>query len=445
MGYRLVRGVIRLLLRIFYRRVDVVGADRIPAAGGLIVAANHHNSIVDPMLVMATFPRRITVLANAPLFRHPLIGPFLRAVGALPVNRRAEAGDDPRKNDALFATVWEHLRAGGAILIFPEGRTQPRPTLLPLRTGAARLLLGAETDGARHGVVLLPVGLVFERPGTFRAAAALVAVGKPVDVDDCVAAHAADPQAAVRRLTDRLASALGAQLVEAEDQHTLELVGALERAWREERGGAGAGPEASLAWRREVMRAARALDERAPARVLEFRRRLEAYRASLSATGLSDDELGRPYTAPVVARWLAVNAASLLIALPLALWGIAAHALPYALTAGVVALLHRSEEEEATDKMAVGLVLYPLCWVLEAWLVRRLDGAGLTIVFLLLLAPSGLVALAWRERLARVARQVRAFGAFVADRRLHADLVAERRALVREASALAEVAGATGR
>jgi len=440
MGYRLVRGFIRLLLRLFYRRVDVVGAERIPR-GPLIITANHHNSLVDPMLIMATFSRRITVLANAPLFRHPLIGPFLRAVGALPVNRRKEAGDDPRKNEAMFATAIAHLRAGGAILIFPEGRTQPVPTLLPLRTGVARLLLGAEAHGGSHGVTLLPVGLVYKTPGTFRVASALIAVGAPVQVDDCIAAYAVEPEATVRRLTERLAWAIRAQIVEAEDQHTLELASALERAWREERGGAAADAEASLAWRREVMRAARALAERAPDRVTEFRQRLEAYRAHLSESGLSDAELGRPYTVSVVARWTVGNAVKLAITLPLALWGIASHALPYALTRVAVGAMRRTEEEEATDKMAAGLVLYPLCWALEAWLVRRFAGVEALVVFLLLLAPSGLIALAWRARLERVVRQARAFGRFVVDRRLHADLIAERRTLVSEAMALADLAG----
>src|SRR5256712_6055781 len=119
MGYRLVRGVIRLLLRLFYRRVELVGAERIPSSAPLIIAANHHNSIVDPMLIMATFPRRITVLAKAGLFRHPLIGPFLRAVAALPVNRRQEAADDPTKHQAMFATSIPPLPAGAALLILP--------------------------------------------------------------------------------------------------------------------------------------------------------------------------------------------------------------------------------------------------------------------------------------------------------------------------------------
>jgi len=440
MGYRLVRGVIRLLLRLFYRRVDVVGAERIPPGGPLIIVANHHNSLVDPMLIIGTFARRITVLANAPLFRHPLIGPFLHAVGALPVNRRKEAGDDPAKNEAMFAAAIAHLRAAGAILIFPEGRTQPVPTLLPLRTGAARLLLGAEADGRGHGVALLPVGLVFETPGTFREASALVAIGPAVAVDDCVASYGREPEATVRRLTERLACAIRTQIIEAEDQHTLDLVAALERAWREDRGGARADAAASLAWRREVMRAARVLVAHVPERVAQFRQRLERYRARLDESGLSDRELGQPYTAAIIARWIVVNATKLVITLPLALWGIAAHALPYWLTRAAVLAMRRTEEEEATDKMAAGLVLYPLCWAAEAWVIEHWLGVAALVVFLVFLVPSALTALAWRERLARVVRQARAFGRFLVDRRLHEDLIAERRALLDEATALATLA-----
>src|SRR5262245_53722304 len=254
MGYRAVRGVIRLLLWLFYRRVDVVDAERIPPSGPLLVTANHHNSLVDPMLVLGAFPRRLTVLAKAPLFRHPLIGPFLWIVGAVPVHRRAEAGDDPRKNDAMFATVIATLRAGGAILIFPEGRTQPRPILLPLHTGAARIVLGTEVRADRPGTVLLPVGLGFERPGTFRDASAVVAVGKPLPIDDCVAESASALEAAVRRLTERLAEALRAEIIEAEDQRTLELLGALEGVVRRAAGQeAPADVAESLAWRRRVM------------------------------------------------------------------------------------------------------------------------------------------------------------------------------------------------
>src|SRR2546426_10210110 len=111
-GYQLVRTVIRLLLRLFYRRIDVVGRERTPATGPVLAVANHHNSIVDAMQVVMLFQRPVMVLANAPLFRHPLIGPFLRMMHAVAVSRRVEAGDDPKKNEAMFAAAIGVLRGG---------------------------------------------------------------------------------------------------------------------------------------------------------------------------------------------------------------------------------------------------------------------------------------------------------------------------------------------
>jgi 1-acyl-sn-glycerol-3-phosphate acyltransferase len=438
-GYRLVRGVAALLLWLFYRKIELSGAERIPARGPVVVAANHHNALVDAMLIVASVPRRITPLAKAPLFRHPLIGPFLRLIGAVPVHRRVD-GADPAQNAAMFAAATAALRAGGALLIFPEGVSQPRPTLMPLRTGAARIVLAAGAEGLRASLV--PVGLVFGMPGTFRAATALVSVGRTVAADDCVAAYAHTPEASVRVLTERLAEAIRAQIVEAEDQRTLELLATLERAWRHERGEAGAVDlQASLAWRRAVMRAARALGERAPGRVAAFRRHLEGYTERLRESGLHDAQLGRPYTPGRVARYALANALNLAVMLPLALWGMLTHAVPYVLTDVVARRVMQTEEEAATNKMAAGLVLYPLAWAAAGWLAWRWGGGRLLAVHALLVVPSGLVALAWRARLERVARQARAFGRFLVDRRVQHGLLAERRALVEEAEALGALSG----
>ncbi|HZO42462.1 MAG TPA: lysophospholipid acyltransferase family protein [Methylomirabilota bacterium] len=444
-AYRGVRGLIRLLLWLFYRRIDVVGRERIPETGPVIVAANHHNALVDAMLIMATIPRPITVLAKAPLFRHPLIGPPLWMIGAVPVHRRAESGDDPRRNDEMFAAAIEALRAGGVILIFPEGRSQPQPILMPLRTGAARLLLGTErAAGGAARVTLLPIGMVFHDPGTFRSAAVQLTIGTPVATADLVTGHRDQPEEAVRAITARLTEAITARIVEAEDQYSLELLRVLERAWLEEaarrgeREPAGDAAEQALAWKQRVMRAGRYLGAREPHRIAELRHRIEVYRSHLDEVGITSEQLGQPYTVGLVVSYVARNALWLALGLPLALWGIVSHAAPYWLTGQIVKRLGRTEEEEATYKMAVGVVIYPVLWALEGWLISRSAGRGTLIVFLLLIVPSGLLALLWRERLGRFIRQARAFVWFLADRDLHRRLLDERRALVAELSELAD-------
>ena len=436
-GYGLVRALSRLLLRLFYARTEVVGLENVPERGALIVAANHHNSIVDAMIGIAVIPRRLRILANAPLFRHPLIGPFLRMMGGLPVHRRKEAGDDPSKNAALFEATTAALRSGGAILIFPEGVTQPEPSLQELRTGTARMLLAAEAASPDLAVTLLPVGLVFDRPGTFRSGRALVSIGAPVATKDIAAA-----QAAARVLTDRLTDALRGQIVEADDRQTLRLLRLVEELWRDEGGDENATEAARAAWLQNAMRTYRSLERIAPDRVAAFRRDLEAYDGEARRAGVAAEQLSRSYSVSSVARFTLREGASLLLGAPLALCGLLVHGLPYLLTILAVRLIPHTDEEEATDKIAAGLVLYPLAWLAEAWAAYRLGGGVALAVFLAALLPAGFFALAWQERLESAGRETRAFARFLGDRRAPARLGERRRALVAELRTLVAIADA---
>jgi 1-acyl-sn-glycerol-3-phosphate acyltransferase len=448
------RGLARALVRLFYHRVEVVGVDRVPRSGPLVIVANHRNALVDPLLLMATLPRTLRPVAKAPLFRHPLLAPFLRLAGALPVYRRRESGSDPARNAATFRGVAAVLREGGAILIFPEGVSQPEPMLMPLRTGVARMVLGTEEDASAPAATLLPVGLTFHEPETFRSGWALVLVGAPVPVDDCRALAAREPERAIRELTSRVAEALRALIVEVEDRETLRLTLGLEAIRRAEAqdatGGADAGGAAGatgrgtsraerVAWVQVTTRAYRWLAPRAPARVARLRAEMERYLADLERLGLSPRVVGRAYPPGVAGRYAVREGLALLGGLPLAAWGVASHALPYRLTALVARCLATSADVTATVKLVAGAVLYPACWTLEAWGAWRwLGGWGLT-AFLVGLIPTGLFALGWQARLARVRRDAWAFLRFLWDRDLLAQLAARRRGLVEETETLARL------
>jgi glycerol-3-phosphate O-acyltransferase/dihydroxyacetone phosphate acyltransferase len=437
LAYVLIRSLVRLLLALFYERIEVVGAEHIPARGPLIVVANHHNSVVDAMLLIAVVPRRLHTLANAPLFRHPLIGPFLRLLGALPVHRRQEAGDNPARNAGLFTATTTILRGGGAILIFPEGRTQPEPMLLPLRTGTARMLLAAEEGPEANHVTLLPVGLVFHEPGTFRTGRALALIGASVSTGDCLALARVAPEEAVRTLTGRMAAALREQIVEVEDRRALRLLGLVEELWRDETGATPRDEAARVAWLRRATQAYRCLLERVPARVAVFQQQLETFARKLEEAGLAATELSREYSPRLVIRFALREGFSLLVGAPLALCGIVAHLVPYRLTAAVVRRLRRTEEEEATDKIVVGLVLYPLAWAAEGWGFLALGGGGALAVFLVALLPLGFVALAWRQRLDHLRLAAGAFLHHIRDPSLLRGLREDRKALAGELVALA--------
>jgi glycerol-3-phosphate O-acyltransferase/dihydroxyacetone phosphate acyltransferase len=433
-GPRLIRAFVRALLAVFYRRLDVAGLEHMPPHGPLIVAANHQNGLIDPMLLLAALPRPLQPLAKSGLFRHPIIAPFLRLARALPVHRRQDAGSDMRGNALTFRAVSEALGRGEAILIFPEGVSQPEPTLMTLRTGAARLLLEAEASGAPP-VTLLPVGLVLNEPGRFRAGHALVLVGAPVETADCVALHRRDPVAAVRALTDRLAAALRRQIVEAEDRETLRLLRLIERVWREE-SRTKTDPR-SAAWLQRASRAYRWLRLASPAEVEHFRREVEAYERELDRLGVTPETQGRAYAPSTVLRYAVREVMPLVLGLPLALLGIVLHGLPYQLIGLGIRLARPEPDVEATYKLAGGVVIYPLAWALEAWLAARRFGPWAAGLLLLALVPAGFFALAWHARLQDVAREATALLHFLGRRGMHARLLARRRGLAEELERLA--------
>jgi 1-acyl-sn-glycerol-3-phosphate acyltransferase len=448
-----VRVLARALVGLFYHRVEVVGVDRVPQAGPLVVVSNHRNALVDPLLLLATLPRTLRPVAKAPLFRHPLLAPFLRLAGAVPVHRRSDPGSDPAQNAAMFAAVAATLERGQAILIFPEGVSQPEPVLMPLRTGVARVVLGTEAALAPV-TTLLPVGLTFHEPGTFRNGWALVLVGEPVPFEDCRALAATEPERAVRDLTGRVAAALRALVVEAEDRETLRLALGLEAIRRADAEAAPGGPDAArgpgstgredsraerVAWVQAATRADRWLTPRAPAEVARLRAEVERYLADLERLGLSPRVVGRAYPPGVARRYAMREGLALLVGIPIAAWGVASHALPYWLTSLVARWLATSADVTATVKLVAGAVLYPTCWALEAWAVWRWLGGWGLIAFLVALIPAGLFALSWQARLARVRRDAGAFLRFLADRDLFARLAARRRALVAEVDAMARL------
>ena len=200
------RWLAGLLIRVFFRRVERLGAEQLPADGPVVVVANHTNGLVDGLLLIARLGRYPRFLGKSTLFRILPLKPFLRLAGVVPVYRAAD-GEGTGRNDQTFARCRELLSRGGVIAIFPEGISHDEAALQPLRTGAARIALGAAFDEHAPHVTVVPIGLVYDAKARFRSRA-LINVGSPIHVDECATAYAADPHDAARVLTDRVRAAL---------------------------------------------------------------------------------------------------------------------------------------------------------------------------------------------------------------------------------------------
>jgi 1-acyl-sn-glycerol-3-phosphate acyltransferase len=170
--YRLFRWIMVAIGRLLFG-FTVIGAEKVPKEGPLIVAANHRR-YADPVLVSMAVPRRIQWMAKKELFRFPFER-FFFFIGAFPVDR--ESGR------AALRTALNLIKAGWALGIFPEGQRRRKdydPEDAP-KSGVAML-------AARGGAPVMPV-YVGRIPGPLerlRGSKLHVYIGGPIIPDNTV-------------------------------------------------------------------------------------------------------------------------------------------------------------------------------------------------------------------------------------------------------------------
>jgi len=161
-----------------------VDGEKIPATGGVVVAANHVSHL-DPFTFahfLYAHGRLVRFLAKAAVFKIPVAGAIVRSAGQIPVYRLTS--DASKAFSAAVAAV----EKGECVVVYPEGTITREPAMWPMtgKTGAARIALTA-------GVPVVPVAqwgpnLILapyaRRAHLFPRKTMSVKAGDPVDLDD---------------------------------------------------------------------------------------------------------------------------------------------------------------------------------------------------------------------------------------------------------------------
>ncbi|XVV11604.1 lysophospholipid acyltransferase family protein [Actinoplanes sp. CA-131856] len=184
--------------------------EKIPRTGGVILVPNHVSHF-DPLVVAHYIygaGRWPQFLGKASLWRVPVMGPFLRKVKQIPVERGSV--EAVKSLDVLV----DALNQGGVVVIYPEGTTTRDPELWPMRgkTGAARLALvtGAQVipmaNWGAHEIFDPRTGKLSMRPRR----QVTVTAGDPVDLSRW--AGAAPSRAVLEEMTEHIMRDISALL-----------------------------------------------------------------------------------------------------------------------------------------------------------------------------------------------------------------------------------------
>ncbi len=362
-------GVLAMVLtHAFHRSVGVTGREHMPADRPVLVVANHGNGFVDPIVVAAALRRLPRFLAKAALWKVAVARPFLALAGVLPVYRSAD-GDRSSDNRSIFEACHRDLAQGSTVAIFPEGTTGDRAGLDRVRSGAARIALGALATAPDLAIV--PVGLAFESRVETRSRT-VVMFGDPIEVapfatSTTSAGDAADEASGredVVRLTGAIEAGLEAvspSFASVDEREILRASARVERDDACRHGAAGFG-DVELVARRLA-----GADDATRAAVVD---RYRAYATRLTLVGLSERQVHAART-----PWwrLALSAVTIVIAGPLLLTVTLIH-LPALAVVVVGTALVRSTATKGTVRLLLGLVTGLATWIIAGVVIA--DGTG---------------------------------------------------------------------
>ena len=161
------KWAMRLSTRVLDLRLDVSGLDQIDRRRPYLFMPNHV-SFLDGPLAFMLIPQPVRVILKKEVFRLPVVGPGMRFIGFVPVDRKGAKGGKV----AIERAARLMKGKGFSFLIFPEGTRSREGRLQRFRRGGFFLAIESGTPivpiSIKGTYEMMPKGSFFIRKGHVR-------------------------------------------------------------------------------------------------------------------------------------------------------------------------------------------------------------------------------------------------------------------------------------
>ncbi len=411
--YTLAKIPVNTVLRLYFRRLVFTGKkENVSKKRPVILAPNHRNALLDAlMLVYSSYhAKQVVFLARADIFKQKFVAWLLRGLRIMPVFRIRDGIDNLDKNNEVFDNAARVLKKNNPLALFPEGRHNPKQSLLPIQKAVPRIVLPTEASldfELRSQIV--PVSIYY-RDVTAFLSDAYVTFGEPIEVSEYRELYLENQGLAINRLRQELEKRLQSMVVNIwNDKYYDEYRLAID--WNGDRLTEELFPgrkddflQASL----HIVRTLDGLFENEPER---FNKKINDFREAnrvLEENGItSKDRLWRPSTSGN----LFTRFAALVLSAPVAFFGFINGIFPLLLN-GKLKGLFKDKQFIPSARYASGLFFVPVFNLVQSLLLGGITGNWLLALGYFFVMPLAFYFyLRWREwwRLARRDQKVRRF------------------------------------
>lgn len=191
MVYRILFYLVNFFLRIYYRKIHVIGTNNIPKNKPLFIVSNHPNGFMEPIMMACLFPIELHFLVRGDLFEKKALKPLLVSTNQIPIYRFRDGFASLRNNQKTILKTIDVLKGNNAVLIFAEGSTNGDWKLRPLKNGMSRMAFQCLDQNQDLDIQVVPVGVTFSKayvPGS----ETIINVGQPFSVKQFYVKNAAE-------------------------------------------------------------------------------------------------------------------------------------------------------------------------------------------------------------------------------------------------------------
>ncbi len=399
MLYAILNLVVRVALRIFFRKIHIEGKENIPAKGSVIVVANHPNTFMDPILAaLVMVPKQVHFLANGSIFKTAIARLILSQLNTIPIYRQQDKTNKRQQlNEDAFQKCFDFLVSGGILLIFPEGNSINERKLRPLKTGTARIALGAEhQNNFELPLFILPIGLNYSKPTHFREEV-VITIGEPIDSKMYHTRHRKDPVAAVNELTNEIQNRLSSLIIITENKQEDDLVRKIETLYKKQISISRTESNLDVNLTQNIVKAVNYFRDYNPMLVREIKEKIDNYFQTIQEFNISDYLVKKSETisSGKLFRYLLY----FVTGFPVYVAGLLLNYIPYSIPSKVANWISKDEEYRAPIMMSAGIFTFPLYYAIIYALGWRLFPTPYSILVLTMVMPlSGYFVLQYYKR-----------------------------------------------
>ena len=441
-----IHAFITIALRLFFRRIEAGGIEKVPTDGAVIFVLNHPNGLIDPALVYVSLSRRVSFLAKSTLFPIAVARFLLETMEVLPIHRRIDAGADMSKNQQTFEVCHGLLAQNRCIAIFPEGISHDDTKLQPMKTGAARIALGALAVGEdlrKKGLRIMAVGLYYTSKTAFRSEA-LIRYGETIEVEPVeLDENGEPPRREVLQLTRQIEIALRNVTLNLETAEELDTVVKAEALFSSVYENLLFKQNLTETFQRlqNLAEKYKLLGQNEPEKMRLLNEKVLRYENELRTSGLSVESLSvLQHPTAYVFRYLILRIIPLILLAPLSIVGAFIHSPAY-LFSNFIGLMFKTHGDDAagsTYKILAACVFMPLTWLIVAGIIFYFFGWQIALLTIPVTILCGYVALRSSETLIDMRVWLKSAWLLFRERALFLRLLLERETLQKEIGELIE-------